>query len=53
MPMDIIIGYLTITIETWTTPPFQADVRNGRLFGRGSGDMKAGIVAYIQAYSTY
>jgi acetylornithine deacetylase len=38
------------TEESWTTPPFQADVRDGRLYGRGSGDMKAGVIAYVQAY---
>eukprot|EP01104_Vermistella_antarctica_P011608 TRINITY_DN3257_c0_g3_i1.p1 TRINITY_DN3257_c0_g3~~TRINITY_DN3257_c0_g3_i1.p1 ORF type:complete len:431 (+),score=93.86 TRINITY_DN3257_c0_g3_i1:85-1377(+) len=33
----------------WTTPPFQPDVRDGWLYGRGSGDMKAGIAAYCMA----
>jgi acetylornithine deacetylase len=35
--------------EEWTTPPFQPDVRGGRIYGRGAGDMKAGLVANMIA----
>ena len=34
-------------IADWTTSPWQADIRDGRLYGRGSCDMKGGIAAAL------
>jgi succinyl-diaminopimelate desuccinylase len=33
----------------WTVDPFGGDVRDGRIYGRGSCDMKAGITAAVYA----
>lgn len=33
----------------WTVDPFGGEVRDGRIYGRGSSDMKAGITAAIYA----
>ncbi len=35
--------------DLWTTPPFEPAIRGGRMYGRGVGDMKAGLVAMTMA----
>jgi succinyl-diaminopimelate desuccinylase len=35
--------------DGWTMPPFTGEVRDGRVWGRGSSDMKAGIAAAVFA----
>jgi succinyl-diaminopimelate desuccinylase len=35
--------------DAWTYPPFAAEVRDGRLFGRGAEDMKGGVAAAVAA----
>jgi len=49
----ILNGHLDVVptgpAEMWTTGPFQPSIREGRLYGRGSGDMKAGVASYYAA----
>jgi len=36
----------------WEYPPFSAKIKNGRLYGRGSADMKGGIASLIGVIKT-
>lgn len=37
----------------WSVGPFEAAIRDGKIMGRGSADMKANIAAFVAAVSHY
>jgi succinyl-diaminopimelate desuccinylase len=41
----------TGSAEAWSSGPFEAEVRDGVLYGRGAVDMKGGIAAWVAAVS--
>ena len=49
----LLVGHVDVVppgdLATWTTDPWAADVRDGRLYGRGACDMKGGVVAILAA----
>ena len=36
-------------LESWDSDPFSAEIRDGKLFGRGTADMKGSIAAFTVA----
>lgn len=35
--------------KPWSVDPFAAEVKNGKVYGRGSSDMKSGVAAFVVA----
>jgi succinyl-diaminopimelate desuccinylase len=52
-PILILEGHTDVVTEgeaaAWSVPPFGGEIRDGRLYGRGAADMKAGLAAAIGA----
>ena len=52
-PTVVIYGHYDVQpadpIELWTSPPFQAEIREGLLYGRGAVDNKGSLMAHIAA----
>jgi succinyl-diaminopimelate desuccinylase len=52
-PTLLLEGHTDVVTEGdlagWTVDPFGAEIRDGRLYGRGSADMKAGVAAMLFA----
>lgn len=47
----ILISHQDVVEATgkWTYPPFSGKIVDGRLYGRGSGDIKSGVMSFYQA----
>src|SRR5208283_4974515 len=39
--------------ELWKSPPFKAEIRNGRMYGRGVSDDKGHLVARLKVIESY
>lgn len=40
-------------LADWTSNPFEPEIRNGHLYGRGSADMKSSLAAFVTAIERF
>ncbi|MHA2365140.1 MAG: M20/M25/M40 family metallo-hydrolase, partial [Candidatus Hodarchaeales archaeon] len=52
-PTILIYGHYDVQpvepLDAWISPPFEPEIRNGRLYGRGTGDNKGQFFTHISA----
>ncbi len=57
LPTVVFYGHYDVQpaepLELWTSPPFEPEVRDGKLYGRGSCDDKAGVLTAVQAVEAF
>lgn len=56
-PLVVFAGHTDVVppgpLEAWHTPPFEPSCRDGKLYGRGSADMKASLAAFVVALEEF
>jgi succinyl-diaminopimelate desuccinylase len=56
-PVFVFLGHTDVVptgpLEKWTSPPFAPTIRDGRLYGRGTADMKSGVAAMTLALEAF
>lgn len=56
-PLLTFLGHTDVVppgpLEQWDSPPFEPTLRNGKLYGRGTADMKGGIACFITALERF
>lgn len=40
-------------VSNWRSPPYEPEIRDGRLYGRGAADMKSSLAAFITAIEDF
>ena len=52
-PVLVLLGHTDVVPpgprDAWTSDPFQPEIRDGVLYGRGAADMKSGVAAFVVA----
>jgi succinyl-diaminopimelate desuccinylase len=56
-PLMVFAGHTDVVptgpVDAWTSPPFQPEIRDGYLYGRGAADMKSGVAAMVVAAENF
>jgi len=56
-PLLTFLGHTDVVppgpLDRWITPPFEPTIKDGKLYGRGTADMKAGIACFITAVERF
>jgi acetylornithine deacetylase/succinyl-diaminopimelate desuccinylase-like protein len=56
-PIALVYGHYDVQpvdpLEAWHSPPFEPTIRDGRLWGRGTGDNKGQLLAQLLAYRAW
>lgn len=56
-PLFVFLGHTDVVppgpLDQWDSPPFEPTLKNGKLYGRGTADMKGGIAAFITAVERF
>ncbi|WP_340648767.1 succinyl-diaminopimelate desuccinylase [Pseudoxanthomonas winnipegensis] len=56
-PVLMLLGHTDVVppgpLEAWTSDPFDPQVRQGNLYGRGTADMKGSVAAFVVAAEQY
>jgi len=56
-PTILIYGHYDVQpvdpLNLWTTPPFEADIRNGNIYARGSADDKGQVFIHLKALESH
>jgi succinyl-diaminopimelate desuccinylase len=56
-PVLVFLGHTDVVpsgpVEQWTSEPFTPTVRDGKLYGRGTADMKGSVAAFVVALEQF
>ncbi|QFY43462.1 succinyl-diaminopimelate desuccinylase [Candidatus Methylospira mobilis] len=56
-PLFVFLGHTDVVppgpLESWTSDPFEPEIRDGVLYGRGAADMKSSIAAMVVALECF